>query len=95
MKALAHDLWYCRYDDYNLKLWEEWMAMAKDIGIPLMASVARMVAKRLYGIVNTMKNRVSNGNSESLNSKIRLLRIKLRGFRNLEILKLSIMSHYG
>ncbi|GAB2954011.1 hypothetical protein GCM10011328_26050 [Hafnia psychrotolerans] len=37
-------------------LWQEWMA--KDTGIPLMASVARMVAKRLYGILNAMKNRV-------------------------------------
>ena len=56
--------------------------MAKDTGIPLMASVARMVAKRLYGILNAMKNRVSNGNAESLNSKIRLLRIKFTSMAN-------------
>lgn len=71
------------------------MAMTKDTGIPLMASVARMVAKRLYGILNAMKNRVSNGNAESLNSKIRLLRIKSRGFRNKERFKLGVMFHYG
>lgn len=69
--------------------------MAKGTGIPLMVSVARMVAKRLYGILNAMKNRVSNGNAESLNSKIRLLRIKSRGFRNKERFKLGVMFHYG
>ena len=69
--------------------------MAKDTGIPLMASVALMVAKRLYGILNAMKNRVLNGNAESLNSKIRLLRIKSRGFRNKERFKLGVMFHYG
>ncbi|WP_420877093.1 transposase [Rouxiella badensis] len=63
------------------------MAMAKDTGIPLMVSVARMVAKRLYGILNAIKKRVSNGNAESLNSKIQLMRIKSWGFRNKEQLK--------
>lgn len=69
--------------------------MAKDTGIPLMASVALMVAKRLYGILNAMKNRVLSGNAESLNSKIRLLRIKSRGFRNKERFKLGVMFRYG
>jgi len=95
MKELARDLWHRRYDDHSRKLWQEWMAMAKDTAIPLMASVARMVAMRLYGILNAMKNRVSNGNAESLNSKIRLLRIKSRGFRNKERFKLGVMFHYG
>ncbi|HDL6964659.1 TPA: transposase, partial [Yersinia enterocolitica] len=95
MKELARELWHRRYDEHSRKLWQEWMAMAKDTGIPLMASVARMVAKRLYGILNAMKNRVSNGNAESLNSKIRLLRIKSRGFRNKERFKLGVMFHYG
>ena len=95
MKELARDLWHRRYDNHSRKLWQEWMAMAKDTGIPLMASIARMVAKRLYGILNAMKNRVSNGNAESLNSKIRLLRIKSRGFRNKERFKLGVMFHYG
>ena len=95
MKELARDLWHRRYDDHSRRLWQEWMLMAKSSGIPLMASVGRMVAKRLYGILNAMKNRVSNGNAESLNSKIRLLRIKSRGFRNKERFKLGVLFHYG
>lgn len=95
MKELARYLWHRRYDDHSRKLWQEWMVMAKDTGIPLMVSVARMVAKRLYGILNAIKNRVSNGNAESLNSKIRLLRIKSRDFRNKERFKLGVMFHYG
>jgi len=41
------------------------MLMAKHSGIPLIASVGQMVGKRLYGILNAMKSRVSNGNAES------------------------------
>lgn len=95
MKELARDLWQRRYDDHSRKLWQELMVMGKDTGIPLIVSVARMVAKRLYGILNAIKNRVSNGNAESLNSKIRLLRIKSRGFRNKERFKLGVLFHYG
>ncbi|HBY8128760.1 TPA: transposase, partial [Klebsiella pneumoniae] len=45
--------------------------------------------------LNAMKHRVSNGNAESLNSKIRLLRIKSRGYRNKERFKIAVMFHYG
>ncbi|MDL5934842.1 transposase, partial [Escherichia coli] len=53
------------------------------------------IGKRLYGILNAMRHRVSNGNAEALNSKIRLLRIKARGYRNRERFKLGVMFHYG
>ena len=90
MKELDRDLWHRRYDAQSRRLWQEWILMAKHSGIPLMASVGRMVAKRLYGIPNAMKSRVSNGNAESRNSKIRLLRIKSRGFRNKERFKQGV-----
>nr|WP_073981048.1 transposase [Erwinia sp. ErVv1] len=54
-----------------------------------------MVTKRLYGILNAMKNRVSNGNAEFLNSKIGLLRIKARGYRNRERFEVAEIFHYG
>ncbi|WP_416371876.1 transposase, partial [Escherichia coli] len=45
--------------------------------------------------LTAMRHRVSNGNAEALNSKIRLLRIKARGYRNRERFKLGVMFHYG
>ncbi|EOS96654.1 putative transposase [Erwinia tracheiphila PSU-1] len=68
--------------------------MAKDVGVPLLTSTARTLHKRLYGILNAMKHRVSNGNTESLNSKIRLLRIKPGGHRNKERFKVAGRFHY-
>ncbi|MFP0114327.1 transposase, partial [Escherichia sp. WS1620] len=46
-------------------------------------------------ICNSARHSVSNGNAEALNSKIRLLRIKARGYRNRERFKLGVMFHYG
>ncbi|MCU3195319.1 transposase, partial [Enterobacter hormaechei subsp. hoffmannii] len=58
-------------------------------------NAAKTIGKRLYGILNAMRHSVSNGNAEALNSKIRLLRIKARGYRNRERFKLGVMFHYG
>ncbi|MFC0141017.1 ISL3 family transposase [Erwinia mallotivora] len=92
MKELARELWNRRYDERSRQLWLEWMVLAKDVGIALLTSAARTLRKRLYGILNAMKHRVSNGSAESLNSKIRLLRIKSRGYRNKERFKLNKCS---
>ncbi|KAB3086154.1 transposase, partial [Escherichia coli] len=42
-----------------------------------------------------MRHRVSNGNAEALNSKLRLLRIKARGYHDRERFKPGVMFHYG
>ncbi|STD87455.1 putative transposase (fragment) [Escherichia coli] len=63
--------------------------------VPMMKNVAKTIGKRLYGILNAMRHGVSNGNAEALNSKIRLLRIKAKGYRNRERFKLGVMFHYG
>ncbi|HCQ0486726.1 TPA: ISL3 family transposase [Escherichia coli] len=95
MKELARELWNRRYDEHSRRLWQEWITMAKYVGVPMLSSAARTLRKRLYGILNAMKHRVSNGNAESLNSKIRLLRFKSRGYRNKERFKVVVMFHYG
>lgn len=95
MKELARELWYRPYDKHSKSYWLEWVAMAKQVGIPLLSSAANTIYKRLYGILNAIKHKVSNGNAESLNSKIRLLRIKARGYRNQERFKTAVMFHYG
>lgn len=95
MKELARELWYRPYDEHSKSYWLEWVAMAKQVGIPLLSSAANTIYKRLYGILNAMKHKVSNGNAESLNSKIKLLRIKARGYRNQERFKTAVMFHYG
>lgn len=53
--------------------------------ITIMKNVAKTIAKRLCGVLNT----------EALNSKIRLLRIKTRGYRKRERFKPGVAFHFG
>lgn len=70
-------------------------ALAANSDVPRMKNMAKTIGKRLYGILNAIRHGVSNGNAGALNSKIRLLRIKTRGYRNRERFKLGVMFHYG
>ncbi|SBZ35176.1 Retron-type reverse transcriptase [Klebsiella pneumoniae] len=69
----------------------QWISLASECDVPMMKNAAKTIKKRLYGILNAMRHRVSNGNAEALNSKIRLLRIKARGYRNRERFKLGVI----
>lgn len=95
LKELAKDIWNRPWSTERRTDWQQWIALAKSCDVPVMKNMAGTISKRLYGILNAMRHNVSNGNAEALNSKIRLLRIKARGYRNRERFKLGVMFHYG
>lgn len=95
LKELAKDIWNRPWSDKRRADWQQWIALARSCDVPVMRNMAGTITKRLYGILNAMRYCVSNGNAEALNSKIRLLRIKARGYRNRERFKLGVMFHYG
>lgn len=59
--------------------------------------MVRRSQKKRFNLLtmNAMKHSVSNGSAESLSSKIWLLGIKSRGYRNKERFKIAVMFHYG
>lgn len=95
LKELARDIWNRPWSEERRNDWQRWLALAANSDVPIMKNAAKTIGKRLYGILNAMRHGVSNGNAEALNSMIRLLRIKARGYRNRERFKLGVMFHYG
>ncbi|MYG42735.1 MAG: transposase, partial [Rhodobacteraceae bacterium] len=47
-----------------------------------MKEVAHMVREHLWGIINAVVLKVSNGSAGSLNSRIKMIEVKSRGYRN-------------
>lgn len=95
LKELAKDIWNSPCSEERRNDWQRWLALAANSDITMMRNAAKTIGKRLYGRLNAMRHSVSSGNAEALNSKIRLLRIKARGYRNRERFKLGVMFHYG
>ncbi|EFA4493747.1 ISL3 family transposase [Escherichia coli] len=95
LKELAKDIWNRPWSEERRNDRERWLALAANSDVPMMKNAAKTIGKRLYGILNAMRHRVSNGNAEALNSKIKLLRIKVMRYRNRERFKPGLMFHYG
>jgi transposase len=56
---------------------------------------ANQIENRLWAIVNAIRERVSNARDEGLNSWMRAMRVKARGFRNKARFKTAIFFLYG
>ena len=60
-----------------------------------MTSTANQIETKLFGILNAMRFRASNGLAEAINGQVRALKVRSRGFRSKERFKRAILFHYG
>lgn len=54
-----------------------------------------MIRKHLWGIVNAIILRATNGPAEGINSRIKTVKVRSRGFRNRERFANAILFHLG
>lgn len=95
LKELASNLWHYTSRTWALKGWSKLLAWAQRSRLESMVKVGRMVRRHLDGIINACVLGASNARSESLNGRIRQLRVRCRGFRSVESYRDAIMFHFG
>lgn len=95
LKEYARKLWNYSSRAWAKKAWMKWYSKAIRSRLEPMRMVARSIKKNLWGILNAIVLRANNGIAESINSKIKMLKVKCRGFRNNERFKTAIMFHCG
>ncbi|RII99433.1 hypothetical protein DXK93_30640 [Achromobacter sp. K91] len=89
-------MWHADYHPkQSAKAWQVWIQAPRRSGITALHGVANQIETRLWGILNAMWLRVSNAGAEALNSQIRAMRVKARGYRNKARFVLGILFHYG
>ena len=54
-----------------------------------------MIREDLWGIVNAIVLRATNGPAEGINSRIKTVKVRSRGFRNRERFANAILFHLG
>jgi len=91
----AKTLW-----DYQNRGWAErgrlqWCRRAAWSGLKPFKVVVKTIRKNMWGIINAIVLDANNGIAESVNSKIKMIKIKARGIRNKERFKTVIMFHCG
>ena len=88
-------LWGDVSKTWACKGWKRWLLWAMRCRLELVKKVARTIKEHLWGILNAIVLKVSNGPAEGLNSRIKALKIRSQGFRNKQRFANAIYFHQG
>jgi transposase len=95
IKELASRLWEYRSWGWAHKGWKRlinWMARSP---LKPMQQTAKTLRKHLWGILNAVILGVNNSHAESMNSRIKTVKARARGFRNKQRFRNAIYFHLG
>ncbi|MCP4377369.1 MAG: ISL3 family transposase [bacterium] len=95
IKELAMSLWHYVSKTWARKGWEQWLSWAVRSRLDPIKKVAKTIKKHLWGILNAVVLKVSNGPAEGINSRIKMIKVRSRGFRNKERFANAIYFHLG
>ena len=88
----AANLW-CYEPDLADRRWNRWLDWASRCRLDPVVKAARMVREHLWGIVNAVISGATNGPAEGINSRIKTIKARSRGFRNQERFANAIYFH--
>ena len=92
LKEELRELWNCVDRNQAEIHLENWLQKAWGCGIKLVMKFANKLACHRYGILNFFTHRITTGKVEGINNKIKVLKRKAYGFRDMEYFKLRIYS---
>ena len=95
IKELAMSLWHYVSKTWARKGWEQWLSWAVRSRLTPIKEVAKTIKEHLWGILNAVILKVSNGPAEGLNSRIKMIKVRSRGFRNKQRFANAIYFHLG
>ncbi len=95
IKELAMSLWHYVSKTWARKAWERWLSWAVRSRLKPIKAVAQTIKQHLWGILNAIILKVSNGPAEGLNSRIKMIKVRSRGFRNKVRFANAIYFHLG
>jgi len=95
IRTLAMTLWDYVSRTWAEKRWKQWYAWAIRSRLEPIKKVAKLIKKHLWGILNAILLKANNGGAESVNSRIKAIKIRCRGFRNKARYINAIYFHLG
>ena len=95
IKELAMSLWHYVSKTWARKGWEQWLSWAVRSRLDPIKKVAKTIKEHLWGILNAVVLKVSNGPAEGINSRIKMIKVRSRGFRNKQRFANAIYFHLG
>lgn len=95
IKETAMSLWHYFQRGWAERAWNGLLGWAARSRLEPIRKVAATLREHLWGIINAVLLKVHNGGAESINSRIQLLKLRARGFRNKQRFITAIYFHLG
>ena len=95
MKEMNLKLWNYTSRTWARKGWKRWVGWLDRSRLDPMRNVSKTIKKHLWGIINAIVLRVSNGPAERINSRIKTIKVRARGFRNQKRFANAIYFYLG
>ena len=95
LKEAAANLWRYKSRTWAIAGWNRWLDWASRSRLDPVVKAARMVREHLWGIGNAVISGATNGPAEGINSRIKTIKARSRGFRNQERFANAIYFHLG
>ena len=95
LKETAMGLWHYISKTWALKGWKRWLSWAFRNRLSQIRKVAWTIKNHLWGILNAIVLKADNGLAESINSRIKMIKVRSRGFRNKERFRTATYFHLG
>ncbi|MBL4800113.1 MAG: ISL3 family transposase [Oleispira sp.] len=95
IRQYAMTLWNYKYAKSAKKAWAKWYSWAIRSRLTPIVTMAKSIKRHLWGIINAIIYKKSNGGAESINAKIKTLKVRAKGFRSVERFKVAILFHLG
>jgi len=95
LKEIARGLWQIDRKKAAHHVWQRWCDEAGQSNVRSMVTVASTIRNKIWGIVNASYHGKTNAQAESINSRIKMMKIRARGYRSLERFKRAILFYCG
>ena len=95
IKEIARKQWHYVHPTWAFKGWKRWLSWAMRCRLEPVLDAAKTIKNHLWGILNTVILKVSNGPAENINSRIKTVKVRSRGFRNKQRFANAIYFHLG
>jgi len=95
MKETAAQLWDYQQFGRVTNGWKRLLTWMRKSRLKPMIELAETIHAHLWGILNAIRLRASNGNAEGINSRIQKLKKMACGYRSPERFRIDILFHLG
>jgi len=88
-------LWNYTSRSWGTSAWNRWLAWAVGSRLDPVKKVARIIKDHLWAIINAVVLKADNGGAESINSRIKMIKVRSCGFRKKARFRNAIYFHIG